>query len=145
MSVGPSWLLLILLPLLSSLLMALAQPAGLWDDAAQEAEDCHLQAVLLAATQAEEKQKKKGFKGIWMESSLPSGSPPGGWWLKPSHGHPSCRSPGRLEMPAGAQGSPMLVAVDGATLAGASIEGSPLPPGTPSAIVTILFAMSWPR
>ena len=41
---------------------------------------------------------------------------------QPSPGHPGCRSPGRLEMPAGDWGSPMLAAGDGAVLAGASVE-----------------------
>lgn len=41
---------------------------------------------------------------------------------QPSPGHPSSRSPGRLEMPAGAQSSPVQVAGDGATPAAASVE-----------------------
>lgn len=55
MSVDLFWLLFILLPLLGPLGTAVTQPAGPWDDAAQEAEDCHLQAVLLAAAQAGKK------------------------------------------------------------------------------------------
>lgn len=55
MSVDLFWLPLILLPLLGPLGTAVTQPAGPWDDAAQEAEDCHLQAVLLAAAQAGKK------------------------------------------------------------------------------------------
>lgn len=41
---------------------------------------------------------------------------------QPSPGHPSCRSPGKLEMSAGARGSPVPAAGDGATPAGASVE-----------------------
>lgn len=59
MSVGLSQLLLILLVLRAPLRTALAQPAGPWDDAAQKAEDCHLQGVLLAAPQAGKKNSKK--------------------------------------------------------------------------------------
>ena len=59
MSVGLSWLLLVLLPLLSPFRTALTQLAGPWDDATQKAEDCHLQAVLLAAAQAGKKNSKK--------------------------------------------------------------------------------------
>lgn len=56
---GLSRLFLVLLPLLGPLRTALTQPAGLWDDATQKAEDCHLQAVLLAAAQAGKKNSKK--------------------------------------------------------------------------------------
>ena len=41
---------------------------------------------------------------------------------QPSPGHRGCRSPARLEVPAGAQGSPVPVAGDGAALTGASLE-----------------------
>lgn len=50
--------------------------AAPWDDAAQEAGDCHLQAALLAAAQAGKKNStEKGFKDVLKESSLIGESP----------------------------------------------------------------------
>lgn len=56
---GLSLLLLVLLLLLHPLQTAVTQAAGPWDGAAQKAEDCHLQEVLLAAAQAGKKNSKK--------------------------------------------------------------------------------------
>lgn len=81
-SVDLFWPPLILLPLLGPLGAAILQAAGPWDDAAQEAEHCHLQAVLLAAAQAGKKNSaEKGFKDVWKESSLLGESPSGDQWL----------------------------------------------------------------
>lgn len=98
------WLPLILLPVLSPLRTAITQPAGPWDDAAQEAEDCHLQAVLLAAAQAGKKNStEKGFKDVWKESSLLGESPSGDQWLP--HSWRRASSPALGTLAAGAVGS----------------------------------------
>lgn len=96
-SVDLFWPPLILLPLLGPLGAAILQAAGPWDDAAQEAEHCHLQAVLLAAAQAGKKNStEKGFKDVWKESSLLGESPSGDQWLPHSWGRASSLALGTL-------------------------------------------------
>jgi len=153
--VGLSRLLLIQLPLLGPLQTALTLPAGPWDDATQKAEDCHLQAVLLAAAQAGKKNSKKRDLRVF-ERKVPSqagllqemsGCCAAGGGQAAQPWAPRLQEPGEA---GGACGSPGQPGAGGwgrsrADRSQPGGEGSPLPPASPSTLVTELFANSWPR